>query len=150
MKGDFMFKIAKFKLDDVNNEQVNINFVTQEKNKYENGKKIPMAIKTLAFDISGDDYSFNFMLNCKHEKLLEIPIGKTINFEDYIFCGETWLHIKDSKSIDDPKMNIKITRYLKNKFIILITFYTDDNNNGYIGTIEFKFNLDDYLFCENK
>ena len=45
----------------------------------------------------------------------------------------------------EPEINIKITRYLKNKFIIFLTFYTNYNENDYFGLIEFTFNLDDYL-----
>ena len=36
-------------------------------------------------------------------------------------------------------------KYLKNKFIILLTFYTCGNYDNYSGIIEFTFNLDDYL-----
>ena len=65
---DLMFKINKLK--DVNNEVVNITFITQQECKYNNGKKISdNSFKTLIFDISGDDYSFSFDLNCKLEKL---------------------------------------------------------------------------------
>ena len=44
-------------------------------------------------------------------------------------------------------MDIKITRYLKNKFIIFLTFFTDYSydENDYAGMAEFTFNLDDYL-----
>ena len=47
-------------------------------------------------------------------------------------------------------MNIKITRYFKNKFIIFITFFNlnsiiGHNDTDYSGIIEFEFNLDDYL-----
>ena len=84
-----MFKIAK--LEKVNNEELKISLVTQEHHSYENGKKSSECFKTLSFDISGDDYSFSFDLNCKLEKLLEIPMNETIDFKDYIFRGETWL-----------------------------------------------------------
>ena len=49
------------------------------------------------------------------------------------------------------KMDIKITRYLNNKFIIFLTFYTDYgyDKNDYSGMIEFAFNLDDYLVLSN-
>ena len=112
-----MFKIAK--LEKVNNEKVSINLITYEQSKYENGEKILTEIvKTLSFDISGDNYSFGFDLNCKLEKLLELPMNEIIDFKDYIFDGETWFNVKDLNGIE-PLMDIKITRYLKNKFIIL-------------------------------
>lgn len=139
-----MFKMAK--LEKVENEKITINYVTQQHCSYESGKKIKETFKTLSFDISGIDYSFSFDLNCKLEKLLEIPMNETIDFKDYIFDGETWLNVKELKGIE-PEINIKITRYLKNRFIIFLTFYTDYSydENDYSGIIEFSFNLDDYL-----
>lgn len=140
-----MFKIAK--LEKVNNEKVSINLITYEQSKYENGKKILTEIvKTLSFDISGDNYSFGFDLNCKLEKLLELPMNETIDFKDYILDGETWFNVKNLNGIE-PLMDIKITRYLKNKFIIFLTFFTDYSydENDYSGMAEFTFNLDDYL-----
>ena len=140
-----MFKIAK--LEKVNNEKVNINLIKQEQSQYENGKKTSFeAFNTLSFDILGDDYSFSFDLNCKLEKLLEIPINGTIDF----FDSETWLNIKNLNSIE-PEVNIKITRYLNNRFIIFLTFYTEYYScdvDIYSGMIEFTFNLDDYLNVE--
>lgn len=140
-----MFKIAK--LEKVNNEKISINLITYEQSKYENGKKILTEIvKTLSFDISGDNYSFGFDLNCKLEKLLELPMNEIIDFKDYIFDGETWFNVKSLNGIE-PLMDIKITRYLKNKFIIFLTFFTDYSydENDYSGMAEFTFNLDDYL-----
>ena len=140
-----MFKIAN--LERVNNEKVSINLITYEQSKYENGEKILTEIvKTLSFDISGDNYSFGFDLNCKLEKLLELPMNEIIDFKDYIFDGETWFNVKDLNGIE-PLMDIKITRYLKNKFIIFLTFFTDYSydENDYSGMAEFTFNLDDYL-----
>lgn len=140
-----MFKIAK--LEKVNNEKVSINLITYEQSKYENGEKILTEIvKTLSFDISGDNYSFGFDLNCKLEKLLELPMNEIIDFKDYIFDGVTWFNVKDLNGIE-PLMDIKITRYLKNKFIIFLTFFTDYSydENDYSGMAEFTFNLDDYL-----
>ena len=140
-----MFKIAK--LEKVNNEKVSINLITYEQSKYENGGKILTEIvKTLSFDISGDNYSFGFDLNCKLEKLLELPMNEIIDFKDYIFDGETWLNVKDLNGVE-PVIDIKITRYLKNKFIIFLTFFTDYSydENDYSGMAEFTFNLDDYL-----
>ena len=83
-----MFKVAK--LEKVSDEKVNIDLASTEQYKYENGKiVVKEKFKTLTFDISGNDYSFNFSLNCKLEKLLEIPMNETMDFKDYIFSGET-------------------------------------------------------------
>ena len=141
-----MFKIAK--LDNVEDEKVNIELVTQEQHSYKDGKKESVEIfKTLSFDISGKNYDFGFDLNCRLEKLLEIPMNETIDFSNYIFGGETWLNVNELNGVE-PTMDIKITRYLKNKFIIYLTFYTEYSydNNTYSGMIEFDFNLDDYLY----
>lgn len=140
-----MFKIAK--LEEVNNEKVNIDYITQEGYKYENGKSILYeSFKTLSFNISGENYSFSFDLNCKPEKLLEIPLSETIDFNEYVFQGETYLNVKEFNGIE-PEVDIKITRYLKNKFAIYIKFYTtlSYDNYDYSGVIEFSFDLDDYL-----
>lgn len=140
-----MFKLGKLK--NISNENVKVNLVTQEKNKYKDGKRMPSEVfKTLSFNVSGDDYSFEFSLNCKLEKLLEIPMDKTVDFKDYILLGGSYLNIKGLNSID-PQMNIVITRYLKNKFIIFLTFYTEYgcDKSDYFGKIEIVFNLDDYL-----
>ena len=131
-----MFKISK--LENVKNEVVSIDYVTQEQSEYENGKKVSFeAFKTLSFDIFGNDYSFGFDLNCKLEKLLEIPMNETIDFKDYIFGGETWLNVKGLNGVE-PQMDIKITRYLKNRFIIFLTFYTDYSydENDYSGMMK--------------
>ena len=142
-----MFKIAK--LEKVDNEKITIDYVTQQSCGYEAGKKVKdETFKTLSFNISGTNYSFKFYLNCKLEKLLEIPMNKTINFKDYIFEGGTSLDIAELNGYEEPEINIKITRYLKNRFIIFLTFYTDyysNDENNYSGMIEFSFNLDDYL-----
>ena len=101
-----MFKVAK--LEKVDNEKVSINLVTQERNKYENGKVVlSETFKTLSFDISGGNYSFSFNLNSKLEDLLEIPMNETLDFKDYIFGGETLLNVRNLNIIE-PKIDIKI------------------------------------------
>lgn len=138
-----MFKVAK--LENVKNENIDTHFVSHEYTQYQEGKKVLVdSFKTLSFDISGNNYSFSFDLNCKLERLLEIPMNKQIDFNSYIFNEETLLYVND-KCVE-PTMDIKVTRYLKNKFIVFLSFYTlciDDNN--YAGIIEFTFNLDDYM-----
>jgi len=140
-----MFKVAK--LEKVDNEVITINFVSQQECSYDNGKKISEEVfKTLSFDITGSDYSFSFDLNCRIDKLLEIPMNETIDFNEYIFGGETWLNIRGMNGVE-PQIDVKITRYLKNKYIVFLTFYTEYSydDEDYSGMIEFTFNLDDYL-----
>lgn len=101
-----MFKIAK--LENVNNEKVSISLTDYEQSKFENNEKSSFeSFRTLSFEISGNDYSLEFTLNCNLEKLLEIPVGETIDFNDYILEGETFLNI-DGLNILDLIMNIKI------------------------------------------
>lgn len=144
-----MFKIAK--LENVENENVTINYLTQQHCNHKLGKD--ESFKSLSFDISGDNYSFTFALNCKMEKLLEIPMEESIDFKDYIFYGETWLNVRNLYGIDIPEFDIKITRYLKNNFIVFLAFYTEyygSEESNYSGMIEFTFNLDDYLDDKDK
>ena len=144
-----MFKIAK--LDLVEKEDININLVTQEEYEYADGKKVThKSFETLAFEITGklghDEYCFNFELNCPLEELLKLPKYKTLDFNKYIFGGETWFNVNDLNGIE-PEADIKITRYMKNKFIIFLSFYLDHSydNHFYCGEMEITFNLDDYL-----
>ena len=73
-------------------------------------------------------------------------MSETISFNEYIFKSETWLNIKNSNGVQ-PEIDVKITRYLKNKFVIFLTFYTEYSydDNVYSGMIEFTFDLNDYL-----
>lgn len=54
------------------------------------------------------------------------------------------------KSLNDmePQIDIRITKYLKSKFIIFLTFFTDynhDEDKDYSGIIEITFDLNNYL-----
>ncbi len=74
---------------------------------------------------------------------------KKIDFNNYLLDNESFLNV-NGITIIEPDMNIKITRYFKNKFIIFITFFNlnstiSHNDADYSGIIEFEFNLDDYL-----
>lgn len=135
-----MFKVNK--LLAVENEQVKISYVTQEHCAYGKTKE---SFKTLSFEIEGnieqDSFSFSFDLNCRPEELLKLKMYEKVDMSKYIFSGETFFNYNNCNHLD-PEMDIKITRYLKNKFIILINFNSD---NDYCGIIEFDFNLDDYL-----
>ena len=135
-----MFKIAK--LEELKNEKVTINPVTQQHNAVVNGKVESETFETLSFEISSEDYSFSFDLNCKMDKLLEIPMSETIDFNDYIFHGETWLNIRGLNGME-ADMDIKITRYLENKFVVYLRFTSDSED--YSGAIEFSFDLDEYI-----
>ena len=139
-RGNIIFKMPK--IESVNNEKITISLKTI--------RKITESFKTLAFDISGENHSFSFTLNCKLEKSLGLPMNEEIDFKNYVFETETWLNVRGNKGIV-PEMNSKIIRYLKNKFIISLIFYTDSiDEDDYAGIIEFDFNLDDYLKCLSK
>ena len=135
-----MFKIAK--LENLGNENIEISLITID----EGNNQQSTSYETLDFEIVGDNYTLSFNLNCKLEKLLEIPMNQTIDFSKYILSG-TYLVIQGIASFD-INIDIKITRYLKNKFIIFLTFFTDytkEQEDVRAGMIEFAFNLDDYL-----
>lgn len=141
-----MFKLNE--LEKLNDEKLTIELVTQTEQDFIEKKK--ESFKTLSFSIDGNingkKYEFSFDLNCRLEKLLDIPMNETIDFKDYIFGGETWFNVEELNGVE-PDMDIKITRFLKNKFIIYLTFFTDYSydEKDYSGMIEFAFNLDDYL-----
>lgn len=144
-----MFKVNK--LIDVNDEKVIIDYVTHEENWYNNGKIVSKSFKTLSFSIEGiineNEYTMSFDLNCKLEELLKIKPLKTIDFSGYLFWSETYFTINGITDME-PKVEITINRFLKNKFVILIHFYTevlDNDRKTYSGIIEFDFDLDDYL-----
>ena len=42
-------------------------------------------------------------------------------------------------------MYVKITRYLRNKYILFLTFYTTYDEEDYSGIIEIDFDLDKYM-----
>ena len=131
---------------------MHISLLTQEEVNFKDGKKVSrIKFKTLGFDINGkignDEYNFSFELNCRLEELLKLPDSEMVDFNKYIFGGETWLNVKGLNGVE-PQIDIKITRYLKNKFIIFLTFYTDysyDDDKDYSGMIEITFDLNDYL-----
>ena len=142
-----MFKISNLK--DINNEKINIDFVNHQSHNF--NTKETNKFKTLSFDISGtinnDKYSFSFDLNCKPKDLLKIKENENIDFKQYIFESETYFTL-NGVAFMEPIYDIKICRYLKNKFIVKICFYSEDysyNNDIYSGMIEFEFNLNDYL-----
>lgn len=141
-----MFKVNKLK--EVKKEKIEINFVTQQETICENGKSKKIdEFKTLSFFISGNIdnelYSLSFDLNCKLEELLKIPKYETIDFRNYILDGETFFNINDDNNgVKPEKFNIKITRYLKNKYVIYIDFIAEEK---YSGIIEIDFDLDKYI-----
>ncbi len=142
-----MFEISKLKK--VEKENVSIDLVAQEHSIYDNGRKVSHeTFKTLSFDIGGHvgeySYNFSFNLNCRLEELLKFPDGEAIDFNDYIAEGETILKLNHI-SVIEPKMYVKITRYLRNKYILFLTFYTTYDEEDYSGIIEIDFDLDKYM-----
>jgi hypothetical protein len=77
------------------------------------------------------------------KELLNLPLLETIDFSKYLNEGETFFNVDDNNG-KNPIMNITINRYMKNKYVIFISFYTENDDN-YGGIVEFSFDLDDYL-----
>lgn len=130
-----MFKIAK--LEKMENEKVKI----INNNTY------------ISFDIEGtinnEEYSFSFSLNCGKEELNELVQSKEIDFNKYILPGETYLNVNGIQYINpmtDFTYDIKICGWLQSKYIVNISFFSDEdiqNDNIYSGKIEFEFDIDD-------
>lgn len=132
-----MFKIGK--LEQVSDEKVSIEVITY-KTYYD---KKSEEYQTLSFEVTGNNYSISFDLKCEMKELLTIPLLETIDFSKYLNEGETFFNVDDNNGIN-PIMNITINRYMKNKYVIFISFYTENDDN-YGGIVEFSFDLDDYL-----
>lgn len=134
-----MFKIGK--LEQVSDEKVSIEAVTYKTYYFDNKKY--KDCKTLSFEVTGNNYSISFDLKCEMKELLNLPLLETIDFSKYLNEGETFFNVDDNNGIN-PIMNITINRYMKNKYVIFISFYTENDDN-YGGIVEFSFDLDDYL-----
>ena len=143
-----MFKIAELKNAE---ETVTIGLNTIEHSTYQDGKPIRESFETLGFEIIGkigtDEYNLSFGLNCRFEVLLKLPDCEKVDFSSYLLEGETWFTKNGLKNIE-PIMDIKITRYLNTKFVLFMSFYTEENveeEKDYSGTIEITFDLNQYL-----
>ena len=132
-----MFKIGK--LEQVSDEKVSIEVITYT--KYYDKKS--EEYQTLSFEVTGNNYSISFDLKCEMKELLNLPLLETIDFSKYLNEGETFFNVDDNNG-KNPIMNITINRYMKNKYVIFISFYTENDDN-YGGIVEFSFDLDDYL-----
>lgn len=136
-----MFKIAK--LINLDNEKVTIDYITNK--VYDVLNKNDYEYQTLTFNIEGNldelKFLFSFDLNCEPKELLKLKKNESTDFKKYLMSGETFFYINKKAELD-PELDIKILRYLKNRFIINIKFITSDY---YTGIIEFSFDLDDYI-----
>lgn len=142
-----MFKIGK--LFDVESEKITIDYVNYNIYRLNDNNE---SVKTLAYRIEGKkdnhDFSFEFSLNCDPKELLKIKPFNTVDFSSYVTEGETIFSV-DGISDINPITHMKITRYIKNKFVINIDFsscFTDCKEEAdYLGMLEIKFDLDLYI-----
>lgn len=145
-----MFKIGK--LYDTDNEKLEVSRMEITEYKFENGVKKGETWETLCFDIDGavdnNSYGFTFALNCKDEKLLELPMDEVINIKDYIMSGETFFSINGKAEID-PSAEFYVMRYTKSSFVFNVKIQTDYGKELYGGNIEFEINLDDPITKKN-
>lgn len=138
-----MFKIGKIK--QIQDEKLKIEKTGYRHGRYIDGKTEYEKVEVLSFKIENDNYSFSFMLNCKLNKLLELPMNESIDFQKYLFMDEVILKVNGTRSYCNLEMNIKIYRYFENKYEISLCFYTEESDDDYTGLIRFEFDLDDYL-----
>ena len=107
---------------------------------------------SLSFDIDSEydnhQISISFDLNCPLKDLLNLEAYKTIDFDSYIEGSELFFTI-DGKMGFVTNYHSKITRWIKNKYIIEICFITelnsDTNPYHFAGELEIDLNLDNYL-----
>lgn len=142
-----MFKISK--LNNVSNENITITSSKTEIHKA--GIGIIGYKLALTFDITGklndNNYSFGFDLTCNPEDLLNLNHKETITYNNYkctndkFHIGETFFNFNEENGIEPDELNIKITKYINDRYLVYITFIVDD----YSGVIEFDFKLDNYL-----
>lgn len=103
------------------------------------------AIRKIDTIVKENEYELSFDFNCRLEEWLKVEQAQTINLKIYLCGSETYFTINGITDIG-PKIQIAINQYLKNRFVILIYFYTNDcSSNHYSEIIEFDFNIDDYL-----
>ena len=107
--------------------------------------KVEKEYKTLNFVITGsleeNEYSLAFMFNGPVEDLLKLDKHKNYDIKDYLHKGESFLGTNGV--FYEVSIQGNILRFNNNKYIIEITFNTEDNE--YCGYLEFDFILDDYL-----
>lgn len=107
---------------------------------------------SLSFDIDGNfanhQVSISFELNCPLQDLLKIESYKTTSFDSYIEGSDLFFTI-DGKMGFITNYHSKITRWIKNKYIIEICFVSDINSDSdsshFAGEIEIDLDLDNYL-----
>ena len=137
-----MFKVNK--LLNVDNEIVDIKTIEYESHNIKN--KEVKKYKSLIFDIKGNigtnNYDLSLSLKNDIVELLKLDYDVTTNYSDNILEGETFLDVSDN-SFRGPVIDLLITRFTENKFIVYIKFFTYEED--YSGIIEFTFNIDDYL-----
>lgn len=89
-----------------------------------------------AVDDNQHEYSLEFNSKITKSALLKLDINEKINFDSYndIYDVIFWYDRIYNPSVD---FNMFITKYLPNKFMLVITFYDDD----FYGKIELAFEL---------
>lgn len=140
-----MFKIGKpIEL----NEQIEIFLSDGATYRFDNKLKkgvVEKEYKEINFVISGvleeQSYSLSFMFNGPVEDLEKLEKHKNYDIRKYLHEGETFLGANGV--FYEANIQGNILRFNNNKYIIEITFNTEDND--YCGYLEFDFLLDDYL-----
>ena len=144
-----MFKIAL--LEDTKEEKIKINKIQSE--IYYVKTKKDEVIDILEFEIEGkynnDIYNFSFNIEENINNYLEYPKLERINLKDKI--REACFDCNEKQSFP-TLLNIEIIRCTASTFniaIILVADFNNTLNDNCIVSIEFSFNIDEYLDGRN-
>ena len=159
-----MFKFNKKELK----EEIEIKKITlkQEKFFYEKGKKVKEneieEYDSLVFSISAKDkskeYGISFIIDYP-EKLLELPLNKKININEYINKSDAYWNLgieKKYEEIEFQDINFYMTRYNDKDFIFEIIvnyeyqYFKSLETINYSMEIKFNFNYDNYIVEKEK
>lgn len=141
-----MFKIGKPKELTEEIEIFLTNCSTYRFNQELKRSEVEKEYKEINFGINGsigeENYSLTFMFDGPVENLLELEKHNNYDITKFLLKEESFLGI-NNKEYYNVFIKGNILRFSNNKYIIEITFNTEDNE--YFGYLEFDFTLDEYL-----
>ena len=148
-----MFKIGE--LQNTNNEKIIIE--KHQVESYDVNTKKTTYCNTLSFLISGiienKEFSYYFELDEDINNLLKFNKLEKINVNNKV--TDIMFNLNDKNAIEPNINNIYFTKYINNKFNVVIYFIAENFENNiiedkYSGVIEFDFDLDNYIGEKNE